>query len=239
MLRITGLPIALVDDQQVVWEGEPGNSRVLVVIWTNKPYYNDYVGKNYTLPDNANVWVTAVPELKDFFKDSSANITTLRAEQLLGVPPHYGCTKFVELWVEPSDLFRPSPDPEIIDCEADLDFPTTSNRFLTFDDNMLIVEHDYAEGVDKQYTYMEWFNHRKEIIYSGDHPYPWTRLGYTYDWENPDSDVGLSEFVIIDGSTVGVHSITANDDYFSYHPKITHFIAKNTSMGLFTPQATP
>ena len=48
---------------------------------------------------------------------------------------------------------------------------------------------------------------------------------------NPDNDVGLSEFIIIGGSTVGVYSITANADYFSYHLKITHFIAKNTSYG--------
>ena len=26
--------------------------------------------------------------------------------------------------------------------------------------------------------------------------YPWTRLGYTYDWGNPRNLVGLSEFVL-------------------------------------------
>ena len=198
----------------LVWEGEPGNSRILVVVWTNnKLYYDDCISENYTLPRSANIWVTVVPELQDFFNDSSVNTTTLRTEQLLGLPPHYQCTKFVELWVEPGDLFRPSPDPEITDCEAELDFSATSNRFLSFDENMTIVEYDYTEGVDKQYTYMEWFNHRKELVYSGDYPYPWTRLGYTYDWGNPDSDVGLSKFVVVGGSIVGVHSITTNDDY--------------------------
>ncbi len=34
---------------------------------------------------------------------------------------------------------------------------------------------------------------------SGDEPYPWTALGYTYDWgpkTNLQTDAGLSEFVI-------------------------------------------
>jgi hypothetical protein len=26
--------------------------------------------------------------------------------------------------------------------------------------------------------------------------YPWTRLGYSYDWGNPKNPVGLSEFVL-------------------------------------------
>ena len=45
----------------------------------------------------------------------------MRLEKLLGLPPNSGKTKFVEIWVRPQDLFRPSPDPEITDCVAELD----------------------------------------------------------------------------------------------------------------------
>jgi hypothetical protein len=38
--------------------------------------------------------------------------------QLLGMPPNSNDTYFVEVWVKPSDLFRPSVDNEINDTIA-------------------------------------------------------------------------------------------------------------------------
>jgi hypothetical protein len=43
--------------------------------------------------------------------------------------------------------------------------------------------------------------------------YPWTRLGYTYDWGNPESEVGLSEFVVAAGSMVGIEAVSDNETY--------------------------
>ncbi len=202
------------DTLELQWEGTPGKSRVLVITWTNKTYYDDYVGKDYTLPEDANVWVTVVPELKKFIQENPHDITVLRIEQLLGLPPDNGKTKFVEMWVNPGDLFRPSPDPEITDHEAELTFPTIKNRFLAFDNRMTITEYDGGLQKDVSYTYVQWFKHRKQTVYSGSYPYPWTRLGYTYDWGNADDHMGLSEFVIIGGSTIGINSIKENDEYF-------------------------
>jgi pimeloyl-ACP methyl ester carboxylesterase len=62
-----------------------------------------------------NCWVTVVPEVKEFIQNctvSEENLT-LRVEQLLGLPPKNESKLLVELWVDPDDLFRPSPDPEI------------------------------------------------------------------------------------------------------------------------------
>lgn len=44
-------------------------------------------------------------------------------------------------------------------------------------------------------------------------PYPWTRLGYTYDWGNAKSRVGLSEFVIRKGARLTVHSVSTTEGY--------------------------
>ncbi len=202
------------DTQALQWEGDAGKSRVLVITWTNKSYYDDFVGKDYQLPEDANVWVTVAPELKNFIQEHPQDITTLRIEQLLGLPPEGGKTKFIEMWVNPGDLFRPSPDPEITDHESELTFPTIVNRFLAFDNSAHVVEYDWDAQSDVSYTYREWFRHRRQTIYSGDYPYPWTRLGYTYDWGNTSSHTGLSEFVILGNSTVGINSIISNDDYF-------------------------
>jgi len=44
-------------------------------------------------------------------------------------------------------------------------------------------------------------------------PYPWTQLGYTYDWGNPETEVGLSEFVIKTNSKVKVNRIESTLKY--------------------------
>jgi hypothetical protein len=204
------------------WDGSPGRSRVLVLTWTNKPYYDNSVGQDYILPQDANLWVTVVPELKSFIADHPREITPLRIEQLLGLPPANGKTKFVEIWVNPGDLFRPSPDPETTDHEAELRFPTSFSRFVTFNDEARVVEWDEEKGADVSYTYRRWYVHRKDTIYSGDYPYPWTRLGYTYDWGDTENHVGLSEFVILGGSTIGIKSIIPNDDYLNVPGQFVH-----------------
>jgi hypothetical protein len=57
-----------------------------------------------------------------------------------------------------------------------------------------------------------WFNTLKDTSCTAD-GYPWTRLGYAYDWGNPKSEVGLSEFVIKSNADVEVKGIYANEEY--------------------------
>jgi len=191
---------------QLIWEGEPGSSRVLVVTWTSWEGYDNLVGKSVRLGDIAkantqttrDIWVTLAPDVKNFFAlycGPACPDKTLRAEQLLGLPPHNGKTRFVEFYVYPADLFRPSPDPEISDREAELDFPVS---FYSS------VSPDYAQ----------WFNDLKASSY-GANGYPWTRLGYTYDWGNPFQHGGLSEYVIRPQATVEVHAVHLTDAYLN------------------------
>ena len=39
--------------------------------------------------------------------------------------------------------------------------------------------------------------------------YPWTQLGYTYDWGNSNDHYGLTEYTIIEGAPV--HVLTCVD----------------------------
>ncbi len=180
-------------NNNLVWEGTPGASRVLGVTWTSWDGYDDKVGGSMGL--EREVWVTSAPQVKTFCSTYQAGEVdlTLRLEQLLGLPPHNGKTKFVEMWVEPKDLFRPSPDPEISDQEAELSFPQSS-----------------AFTVNEEHV--QWINNLTASSY-GEGGYPWTRLGYTYDWGNPESEVGMSEFVVAGGATIGVHSVMATEVY--------------------------
>ncbi len=178
----------------LIWEDQAGDSRVLMVTWTSWDGYDALVGGDTVL--SREVWVTAAPEVQTFCATHwiRPDKLELRLEQLLGLPPDSGKDRFVELWVDPNDLFRPSPDPEISDHEAGLDLPV-SDAFVIVDPN-----------------HVAWFDALLAGSY-GEDGYPWTRLGYTYDWGNPCTEVGLSEFVIRSGATVGVRGVTGTWDY--------------------------
>ena len=180
-------------NEKLVWKNrtDAQNATLLVVTWTNYNGYDDKIGQSVQI--SRDVWVTTAPEIKNFCKKLNGN-RSLRLEQLLGLPPKAGKTKFVEMWVKPNDLFRPSADPEISDCEAETEF-RRPNKFVTVSDE-----------------YIKWYNDLKMQSY-GANGYPWTRLGYTYDWGDNHRHIGLSEFVIMPGATVEINSISSTTDY--------------------------
>jgi hypothetical protein len=108
---------------------------------------------------------------------------TRRFEQLLGLPPEDAKTHFSAIWVRPEDLERPAYAWRISDPEGLKSFSTDDapdSEFKTWFDGNIIGT---------------WF----DSTY-----YPWTRLGYTYDWAPGSGEYGLSEFIIKKGSTVHV-----------------------------------
>ena len=185
------------DNDKLQWDGQPGSKRVLLVTWTSFGGYNDLVGKPYTVPEGREIWFTVSPVVRDFCsayqKNNPGADLNLRLRQLLGLPPTDNKTLFVEMWVNPKDIFRPSPDPEISDHEAELDFPSSSRSSVS-------------------QAHIDWINNLRQKSY-GPNGYPWTRLGYTYDWGNPGSEVGPSEFVIPSGVTVDVNKTYTTADY--------------------------
>lgn len=179
------------NNSNLIWQGNGSDKRVLVVVWTK--YKSSYpVGENVTTYWGE-TWVTVAPELKKYFKAHYVpkQYSRLRVAQLLGLPSDSKNDYFVEVWVKPQDLFRPSPDNEINDTTAQQDFPSS---------------------VDP--SYKEWFNNNILDAYFPK-KYPWTRLGYTYDWGNPHSHVGLSEFVIKNNSEIIVKSMQTTNDYIA------------------------
>lgn len=223
------------ENPNLIWENGVVGSRLLVVTWLGEAgkYYkcsapggcsgNTSCVEGGECPTyKYDSWVTVAPEIKNYF-----GITVpqpLRIAQLLGLPPEYAvpgdpkeAKYMLELWVSPQDLFRPCPDTEISDTVCETSFPSDSFRMLDLNNTVRATEGtDY--GVFK--TYSSWFNNRTRNVYStGSSPYPWTRLGYTYDWGS-SNHTGLSEFVVhgrkVDGSTisVGIKSVKATTEYF-------------------------
>ncbi len=169
--------------------------RVLFVTWTSWAGYDSNVGSDVAL--SREVWVTVSPQIADYCRalPYGAN-RTLWLEALLGIPPGSAKTRFVELTAHSEDVFRPCPDSEITDSVCGLEFPQ-----------------------DAAPSYRAWFEGLNSTSY-GDNGYPWTRLGYTYNWgfagsQDYSSKVGLSEFVIRQGATVGVRSVSSLEEYCS------------------------
>jgi len=176
--------------------------RVLVASWKSQRSstrlgFAANIGKEMEVPDM--VWITVAPQLKNILKDhnlDSANLK-VRVEQLLGLPPYGFSDRFIQLWVYPQDLFRPCPDSEISDNKCDTSFPAnvSADYKVLFED---IKKSTWGTGNDPQ----------------GFMPYPWTSLGYTYDWGVKKGHIGASEFIVKKGAKVKVESITTTVAYF-------------------------
>ncbi|UPK69058.1 hypothetical protein [Chitinophaga filiformis] len=125
--------------------------------------------------------------------------TIQRISQLLGLPPvnSKSNTHIAQVWVHASKLFRPAGDTAI----------TTTTTGSTL-----------VSSVPDEYRV--WFNNN--IIYSyyrplnsaTDYYYPWTRLGYTYDWAPGANRVGLSEYVLKASSGCWVEKTTTAAGFF-------------------------
>ena len=46
--------------------------------------------------------------------------------------------------------------------------------------------------------------------------YPWTRLGYTYDWNEAGDEYGLTEFIILPGSEVEIEWTLTTDEFIAW-----------------------
>ncbi|MDR3676711.1 MAG: hypothetical protein P4N24_14560 [Acidobacteriota bacterium] len=181
-------------------------------------------------------WVTVVPHLKDFCRDyvrshgSDRGQLTLRLEQRLGLPPGSNNIWFVELAVpDPSDaskFFRPcgDPSPDTDTCQRaslpkQADVYKDLNAVNNTDKNHQPMDPSGKKKMGIQRWY--WFLNKYYTSFATDSPYPWTSLGYTFDWA-PQEDGseefvrwGESEFVIAPGTPIQFVSATDTVAYCS------------------------
>ena len=154
------------------------------------------------------VWVVMWPEpLLWAKKQDQATITPERLSQLLGLSAGTACNKpnavsYCEkyahfLWVPLDKLVRPCKDPEIDDFEC---------RFENYQASLPIGSNPYWET--------QVYTHRQESIQQIDQNtggYPFTGLGYTYDWATMGP--GLSEYIVLPGTEVIPDKTLSMDQY--------------------------
>ena len=191
----------------LIWRNHDGQSQVLVLSWMSRSKLEQTFGASADVmapeqagaaPENRDIWITAVPQVRDTCASwgLSGEDLELRLKQFLGLNAEWSYYALVEMWVSPRDIYRPCPDPEIGDTACTL--PE-------------VVEGHFGAPADPAFT--EWFTNLESISY-GPNGAPWTRLGYTYDWGNPDSNVGASEYLIAPSATVMLASINETPDEY-------------------------
>lgn len=153
------------------------------------------------------VWVTVVPNMKQFCRQYTAEHSvspeqlTERLEERLGLPPGAGKTEFMEITVPdpatPDHLFRPCDAPSIhsTTCAPGPPAPAAGNAYKVW----FLSQYYSSFGTAAPYSY------------------PWTALGYTFDWGLGDDGrmirYGESEFVIPKGAPIHIDSVTSTHDY--------------------------
>lgn len=186
----------------LVWR-DPAAKRQLkmVSLMSLAAYDKYYAGTPSGVTTGVYAWVTAAPQLQGFCRATGLQGEALKARlrEHLGLVPGRAYDMVVELWVDRSDLFRPCPDPEIDDTACNVSFPVK--------DGLPVAPK--VKGVD---DYLAWFNGTYAWAYA-EGGAPWTRLGYTYDW-NPDTPkFGASEYLITKGAAWQVAGAATIDAY--------------------------
>ena len=173
------LPVVSLD------EGEPYavyNEEGRVLLYTFHKYPDSYPDGTDVKLEWGNVWTFTGGELEDWYQENKEGVTDwqTRMKELLGLTPDNESNYVTAMCVKPEDVFRPAYISDIGTVE---------------------MTDSFSEDVDADYK--AWFD--ANIISSYyDGEYPWTRLGYTYDWADNGQAYGLSEFIVKQDSDVKV-----------------------------------
>ena len=148
------------------------------------------------------IWVTAVPEVQTICRTFTD--VPLQLRQLLGLPPDADVPRFLILRAKASDIFRPSPYaetttkypcPEPPDANCGNVFPSTATP-----------------------AHVQWIATASFNLHAVPYGYPWTHLGYTYNWAAGKDRYGASEYVIRAGATAVIVQKATPAEYCSALP---------------------
>lgn len=180
---------AIADPDEVHPLNLPRGESVTVLSWVK----NEFL-KYYPVDDTTSfsrfTWVTLAPEVQDKCRRFKTEDLLTRLQQLLGLPPdHHEVRSFVVMEVNRANLFRPCIDP-------DISVPQCAAGGET---------DDGAHGL--------FLANQTATAYSTPPGYPWTRLGYTYDWNPRTPEYGASEYVIAKNATVTIQEVISTEKY--------------------------
>jgi len=190
----------------------PRDEEITVATWIREPQlktFRDSSGQWITTAPSE-IWVTVEPRLQQFCSAYAGTHAgnhaqvTLRLEQRLGLPPASGKTKFIRIRLaHPGQevIFRPCMYPLTATVNCPVGPPPSE------------VDENH-----KNWIYHQYYSSYGQSRLSS---FPWTSLGYTFDWapaEHAEADTdfqkrGESEFVIRKGAPIEILAALDTMDY--------------------------
>jgi hypothetical protein len=170
------------------------NGKGQVLLLTFHKYPGSYLAGQDYVTKHGEVWTFTDKEILKWYRENSGGVSDwgLRFKQLVGVPPDREYTHLSAIWTSPEDVKRPAYEPDVASQVSGTSLP---------------------RGVDP--AFRKWFN--DNIIRSYlEGAYPWTRLGYTYDWAQKGKAYGLSEFLVRKDATVTVEFTKTIDEFLKW-----------------------
>jgi len=138
------------------------------------------------------IWVTGVPEVKDICSKwkGTDDVIEMRLRMLIGLPPDADTPRFLVLRAKATDVFRPAVSPAI-----DTDYPCAvgSNGAPPADCGNVFPANTSP-------AHYQWMATSAFSLHAVPDGYPWTHIGYTYNWAPGEDRYGTSEYVIQAGA---------------------------------------
>ena len=146
-------------------------------------------------------WVTVEPHLQEFCRafvrdhKTGGEKLTARLEQRLGLSPSSSKEYFVRMRLDqpgPEVIFRPCSDPAADQPNCSAGSPANAPS-----------------------EYQQWFRQQYYSSYGQSliSEFPWTALGYTFDWASLPHHVGESEFVIRRNAKIEILEVVPTAQY--------------------------
>ncbi|SRR5258706_5537566 len=157
------------------------HGQVLVAMVTSK---DGKVGDSLTA-GTYGMWVTGVPEVQTLCRAFHGDVA-MQLRELLGLPPDADVPRVLVLKVAVSDLFRPAPD----------DSTTTPLPCKPLSDSTTPTDCGNAFPSTTTPSHYQWMSVETLYLHAIPNGYPWTHLGYTYNWTPGADRYGTSEYVI-------------------------------------------
>lgn len=216
------LVVADPSDERTQWTTIGGEQYMLVSRLGYRPLSDVSPGEPFEVASH--VFVTVPEEVRlECERSRCARMSTskldLRLKQLIGLPPDASYRFITRMWVRPTDLFRPCTqvDPMIPTCPQLMTNAVHAgvdrSRFLI--DQAMYSWRIAREGTPQRVSCAKDFRNESGGNCFG---FPWTRLGYTFDWRPGSDERGVTEFVIAPGSTVILESSGTQRSYFPFEP---------------------
>ncbi len=161
---------------------------------------------NVTTPLYGDTWVTIVPELQTVCRQFRGDVP-MQLRELLGVPPDHQIPHLVVMLVQAADMFRPTPDPNpwtVCPCG------NPASGTCKFD---AAVQCGNSFPKDVPASHVQWIANSLLGLHQVPGGFPWTHLGYTYNWKPGADPYGASEYIVRKGSQVIVENTLSPEEY--------------------------